>query len=43
MKIYDVISGIQQLVGYDVKVKTGCRNVNLGGTKIFSGVPCNLP
>ena len=43
IKIYDVISGIQQLVGYDVKVNTSCKNVNLGGTKIFSGVPCDLP
>ena len=43
IKIYDVISGIQQIVGYDVKVNTACKNVNLGGTKIFSGVPCDLP
>lgn len=43
IKIYDVISGIRQLTGYDARVNTGCRNVNLGGKKIFSGVPCNLP
>ena len=43
IKIYDVISGIQQLVGYEARVNTACRNLNLGGTKIFSGVPCNLP